>query len=493
MFLHLDAQARTLKIGSMAGESVSKIRKIQEHAQAILDEKDVVQQQEKVSAVQKFIHFWIFLARNFNSNRCPVRASALAYTSILALVPVLAVAISISTSLLKSKDGKERIEQAIDSLVTRIAPQLGLVSNSTDEKGPNERKKLVMQIKGFVDSINGGTLSTMASIALLFIAMSLLVNIENTMNDIWGVTRGRTWGARVVQYTATLVLGSMAIFGALALNAGPYFETTKRIFERFPFVGDVIYGVLPVVLLIVGFALFYRLMPNTKVDWSAAFVGGALGGILWHLTKVFNVLFVKQVANNMSIYGSLGVLPILLVGIYISWLILLLGAQTAYAFQNRGVYLQEKEAESISQRGKEFIALRLMTFVAQEFHKGVCPPTTSRIAESIGVSSKLIGRVIQPLLETRLVIEARSSSEKDGVAYAPGRPLEMISYQNILDAMRAGIGRELPTKQEPAADLVRAEFEKIRNAEREAADEVTLEALVKATEGSLFETKVAAS
>ena len=93
--------------------------------------------------------------------------------------------------------------------------------------------------------------------------------------------------------------------------------------EYLPFVGQLIYGVLPIVLLVVGFAVFYRLMPNTKVEWSAAFVGGALGGILWHLTNMANVLFVKQVANNMSVYGSLGVVPILLVGIYISWLILL--------------------------------------------------------------------------------------------------------------------------------------------------------------------------
>ncbi|MDB6026505.1 MAG: Ribonuclease [Verrucomicrobiales bacterium] len=476
----------------MPGEPVSRIRKIQEQAQAILQERHVVQQ-DKASRLHKFIHFWIFLARNFSSNRCPVRASALAYTSILALVPVLAVVISISTSLLKTKDGEKRIETAIDTLVSKMAPQLGLISQNTDGTTVNPRKEVVAKIKGFVDSVNGGTLSTMASLALMFIAISLLVNIENTMNDIWGVTHGRTWGARVVQYTATLVLGSIGIFAALALNAGPYLPATKALLDSLPFVGHLLYSFLPVVLLMVGFAVFYRLMPNTKVEWSAAFVGGALGGGLWHLTNLLNVLFVKQVANNMSIYGSLGVIPILLVGIYFSWLILLFGAQTAYAFQNRRVYLQEKEAQSVSQRGQEFIALRVMTFIAQEFYKGECPPTSTRIAESIGVSSRLIGRVIQPLLEKHLVIEASSSRETDGVAFAPGRPLDKISYQNILDAMRTGIGQELATKEEPARELVQKQFEKIRDAERAAGDEVTLEALVKATTGSSFETKAVAS
>lgn len=477
----------------MPGESVSKIKKIQEHAQTILEEQHFVQNQEKVSPLHKFVHFWIFLGKNFTSNRCPVRASALAYTTILALVPVLAVVISISSSLLKTKDGEKRIEVAIETLVTKMAPQLGLISDAQDGKGTNARKEVVTKIKGFVDGINGGTLSTMASLALLFIAISLLVNIENTMNDIWGVTRGRTWGSRVVQYTATIVFGSIAIFGALALNAGPYLPATKQLLEHLPFIGHLIYDFVPVVLLVVGFAIFYRLMPNTTVKWSAAFVGGALGGVLWHLMNKFNVIFVKQVANNMSIYGSLGVVPILLVGIYFSWLILLLGSQTAYVFQNRRVYLQEKEAEGINQRGKEFIALRLMTFLAQEFYKGECPPTTTRIADSIGVSSKLVTRVISPLLECRLVIEATTSREKDAVAYSPGRPLDKISYQDILDAMRTGIGRELPTKDEPARELVQAEFKKIRDAERLAANEVTLDALVKATADSPFETKSVSS
>jgi membrane protein len=289
------------------------------------------------------------------------------------------------------------------------------------------------------------------------------------------------------------VFGSIALFGAAALNAGPYFDTTKELLERLPFVGILIYDFLPVVVLVVGFAVFYRLMPNTKVEWSAAFVGGALGGVLWHMVNVFNVVFARQVASNISIYGGLAGIPILLFGIYVSWMILLLGAQTAYAFQNRRVYLQEKEAESVSQRGREFIALRVMTFLAQQFYKGECPPSTSRIAESLGVSSKLISKVIQPLMETRLVIEATTSAEKDAVAYTPARPLDKISYQNILDAMRAGVGREIATRDEPARELVRAEFDRIRDAERVAAEDITLEALVRATKGSPFETKLVSS
>ena len=109
--------------------------------------------------------------------------------------------------------------------------------------------------------------------------------------------------------------------------------------------------------------LIYRLMPATKVLWSAALVGGAVGGTLPQLNNLFSVIYVSRVLTYSKIYGSLGAVPIFLVGLYFSWIIILFGAQVAYAFQNRTAYVQEKQAETINQRGREFVALR-MTRVA---------------------------------------------------------------------------------------------------------------------------------
>src|SRR6185295_12242246 len=132
---------------------------------------------------------------------------------------------------------------------------------------------------------------------------------------------------------------------------------------------------LPVLVLCFTFALLYMLMPNTKVRWKAAVVGGAVGGMLFHLNNMVSVLYVSRVVTNSKIYGSLALVPVFMIGLYFSSLILLFGAQVAYAFQNRATYLEEKQVENINQRGREFVALRLMTMVGQRYLHGE-PPLT---------------------------------------------------------------------------------------------------------------------
>jgi len=114
-------------------------------------------------------------------------------------------------------------------------------------------------------------------------------------------------------------------------------------------------------------------VPNTSVDWSAALYGGIVGGCLWLLNSILNALNLSKVASMSAIYGPLGIIPIFLIGLYFSWLIVLFGAQVAYAAQNRSVYLQEKKAESVHQQGREFVALRIMTLVGRAFLRGEPP------------------------------------------------------------------------------------------------------------------------
>src|SRR5207244_10332494 len=111
-------------------------------------------------------------------------------------------------------------------------------------------------------------------------------------------------------------------------------------------------------------------VPNTRVRFSAALVGGIVGGTAWYVNNMFGFLYVSRVVSNSRIYGSLGLVPVFMAGLYFSWLILLFGAQVAYAFQNRALYLQEKQIENINQRGREFVALRLMTSVGLRFERG---------------------------------------------------------------------------------------------------------------------------
>lgn len=491
----------------------------------------------QLSRAQKLVHFVVFVWQSFVRNRCPARAAALSYATLLALIPLLAVALGVTSSLLK-REGEERIEQFIEKLVHSITPPAVIIrqqegdqhkiigipefklslsnlsvaaataanplpAQTTPAPIPNStgtnaatvslheeaehgeilaaRREIARRINEFIQNTRSGALGITGTAFLIFMAISLLNRVELTINDIWGVTQRRSWTVRIVQYWAIITLGPILIIGALAMAGGPYFEMTKRLLTAMPVVGELAFKLLPVALLWVGFALFYELTPNTKVRWSAALVGGIVTGTLLHLNSVFGFLYVSRVVTQSKIYGSLGLVPVFMVGLYLSWLILLFGAQVAYAYQNRQAYLQDKLAESINQRGREFVALRLMTCIGQRFQNGAPPPTLTELANALGISSRLVRQVLQPLLGAKLVVEVAGAEP----AYMPARAIDSINCYDILLAMRVAQGQELPPRDEPVGAEVYGEFARIQEAERKAAAAVTVLALANRAQARL--------
>lgn len=540
-------------------------------------------------------HFWLLVIKSFIRNRCPARASALAYTTLLALVPLLAVGVSITTSLLQ-KEGEKPVRELIQNLVKYVAPALDLRATEDGPAGSN-RDEVVTRITDFIANIQSGTLGVTSTIALVFVAIGLLRTIEAAFNDIWGVTNGRGWVASVIQYWATITLGPVILVVVIGLTTGPQFQRLQSLFAAtsltaddvvdFPGLagklvrqadplstyllgrletglqadlrvvatngvpsrgarraladnlsqiieGDSIYEetrfatitlepglkaaasqasagrpvarlnrrlleaayphelrsqrpawveslafqLLPYVVLSLAFGMFYQLMPNTQVQWRAALAGGVVGGTLWQLNNKLSVLYVSQALTYSKIYGSLGIIPLFLIGLYFSWLILLFGAQVAYAFQNRQAYLEEKQAEGVHQKGREFVALRLMARIAAIFAAGEPPPTVRNLSEALGVPTKLIAQILGVLLQERLVAEVN----RDDTGYVPARPIDTITAHHVLQALRVGHGQELAPHDDGLLGRVRGEFDRIGDAEKGIADAVTLARLVQSKE-----------
>jgi membrane protein len=468
--------------------------------------------ESELNRVERFAHLWALVIRSFARNRCPARAAALSYTSLLALIPLLAVAISFTSGFLKS-EGEEKIYQALDKFVSTVMPpatlgtndqtvslQLGqglsldltptnapavavptnnptatnLITAETDTRVVAAQKEVARNIRNFIQNTRSGTLGTIGMLLLIVVAIQMLASVEETFNDIWGVTRGRNWLWRIVLYWTTITLGPLALVGALGLTGSKHLKSAELLVNQMPFVGSLFFQFLPLLVMTLTFTLIYQLVPNTRVRFSAAFVGGVVGGSLWYVNNVFGFLYVSRVVSNSKIYGSIGLVPVFMIGLYFSWLILLFGAQVAYAFQNRKVYLQDKLAENVNQRGREFIALRLMTCIGQRFQHGLPPVTVQEISTELDIPTKLAQQVLHTLLASRLVTEIAGSE----AAYAPARPLDAINAHHILRAMRAGGGQELLLRDEPVRAEVYGEFARIEEAERQTAASVTLFALV---------------
>jgi membrane protein len=455
----------------MANSSTrARLQRIRE----FLDESDIASHdQSTLSKWRRIAHFWYMVGRSFQANRAPVRASALAYTTLLALIPILAMFVSISSSFLK-KDGEKPIDNLIQQAVTYLAPQLGLSENRDPDEAAKNRSAVVQNILSYIDNINSGKLGASAAIALIFVGISLLSTIEHTFNDMWGVTRGRPWIQRVVQYWAALSLGPLFIVTALALTTSSQFTRVNHLIEDWRILGLITFKLLPVLVLIVTLTLFYKLMPNTRVLWMPAIVGGCVGGILLQVNSLFSVIYLSKVVSYSKIYGSLGAVPIFLIGMYFSWLIVLFGSQVGYAYQNRLAYLQEREAETVNQQGREFVALRMMTYIAQKFDIGEKPPTRTEMAKTLGVPTQLAAQVLTPLVASKLLVEVQG----DETGYAPGRPLDKISIEDILCSLRAGHGRELATTDDGARAVVREQFERVLLSEMQIANAVNLKMIV---------------
>lgn len=458
--------------------------------------------------VHAFFQFWEIVVTGFVNNRCPVRATAMAYTTLLALIPMLAVAASISTGILKSQ-GEAPIEWAIDSLVRQMAPEVddaslqaanGLrpldasagggsstnVVNLTEEQRQKlkelaetvDRDKIALYIKDSLNNIESGSLGVSGMFGLIVVAIMLFSTIEATFNDIWGVSRGRSWVARVVQYWATVTLGPLIPIVVFSFNVGSSLDSVQGWMDRnhLGFISQfAIERLAPLAVLSFGFAFFYQLMPNTKVRWTAALVGGVTGGLLWNLNSMLSVLFVSKVVTQAKIYGSLAMIPVFLFGLYLSWLILLFGAQVAYAFQNRVAYLQEKEAQRINFLGREYLALRIMTLIAQRFDdfKGGAPGVID-IAHALRVSTRLVDDILKSMAAAGLVMETVGRE----TGYTLTRPLEKVSCHDILMALRTARGDITDTAEDTAKHAVDVVFEKVLSAEKAVSARTTLRQLV---------------
>lgn len=503
------------------GKKLDKLHRFYKEAMSLLDES-AFNPANMPTRAHRVVHFWALVYRSFTRNRCFIRASALAYVTLLAMIPLLAVVVSITSSLLK-KEGEDRIQVVLEKFIASVTPPDLIATNdpsagveffgppvfveevvtpesaatnvagaaSVPAEGGGEtaevalptfmqgedalqaRRTIARNVHAFIQNTRSGALGLSGTVFLIFVAISLLARVEDTFNDIWGVAQGRNWFTRVVLYWGVISLVPVLLVVALGLASGPHLEGTREFLQAMPLVGTLTFMALPVIILSLTFGIFYLMIPNTYVDWRAALIGGLVAGALFHLNNLASVFYVSRVVTHSKIYGSLGLVLVFMMGLYLAWLILLFGAQVSYAYQNRRSYLEEKQVEHINQRGREFVALRVMTAISQAYDQGLPPPAISRISEELGVPGRLLLQVLQTLRAARLVVE--TAGKESG--WVPARPLENISCYDVLYAMRASQGQELATRDEPVRAEVFGEFARIQQAEQQAAAGVTMLAL----------------
>lgn len=429
---------------------------------------------------ERLLHFWVLVWRTYMQNRCALRAAALSYATLLALVPLLAVLISISGSLLK-RHGEEAIMKLVDEVVLIITPGMdntpapgseepattatNLVNEASALSGESavpatsagtpaddqiriSRVEVRARIQRFIANIQTGALGIGGMIALLVLTVGLINRVEQTLNDIWGVHRGRPWHLRLAYYCAVLVLGPVLLALAMTLTGADYVQSAREFLKSHLPLGALLdrtfIGLLPFGVLSIACTLLYFALPNTRVKFHAALVGGVLAGCLWQWNNQLGALYASRVLTYSRIYGSVAMVPLLMLTLYLHWLILLLGAQVSYVVQHGRTYLEDLAAGHIPQRSRERLAFHIVLEAGRAFLEGRPPPEPASLAEQTRVPVRVVEEVIRHLVARRILHEVNS----DGLGLAPARPLELLTVADVLSALRDGL------QEPPPCDLI---------------------------------------
>ncbi|NMC75366.1 MAG: YihY family inner membrane protein [Geobacteraceae bacterium] len=404
------------------------------------------------------------VTRNFFEHKCLVRASALSFTTILSLVPFLAVAFAVLKGF--------GVQNALEPLIIER-----LTVGSGD---------VVAKIISYINNTKMASLGAIGLAALIVTAVSLLGTIEEAFNDIWGVEETRSVVRKFSDYLSVLVVGPVLLLAAMSIATSLQSRSLVRWLLETAYFGDallIFFRMVPFLSICLALVCLYGLVPNTKVKPLSALLGGVLAGSAWIVAQWAYVHFQIGVAKYNAIYGTLAALPVFMVWIYTSWVIVLFGVEVVVAHQNRKTYLHDFEPANLSYATREATALLVLLSVADSFYREKRPWTAESLADEHHLPARTVRKVLSRLVDAEYLV-----AEEGEQAYYPARDLEHIRIDVFLKDLRCQ-GEEFPVRRGDAvAEVARDVLSRCDAGIRASLDGVTLKDLVVRSAVSMEET-----
>jgi membrane protein len=385
----------------------------------------------------KQIRVFSLSIKGFNEDNCLTRATALTFYTLFSIVPILAVMFALAKGFGYDESLKTDIANS-NSQYSTILNQAFIYADS------------------MLQSAKGGVMAGVGILLLLWSVISLLINIENSFNDIWEVKKGRTWYRKVTDYLTIMIIAP--IF--LIVSGGLTVAIQTQVSEMY-----IISGATAIILkcisflMIVGvFTFLYIVLPNTRVTYKSAFTAAFISTILFEILEWAYISFQVGTMKYNAIYGSFAALPLFLIWVQYSWYVVLFGAELAFANQNVDHYELENEIKTISVRYKRVIALMMCNHVVKNFHTAKQRPlTAAEIAHSLDLPVRLARTIINELVETKIFSEVRTSNDKE-TAYQPGMADSLLTVRYIVNTLDECGVNELPITNEKEQRTIKRLF-----------------------------------
>ena len=413
---------------------------------------DALKIRNKDSFLVKFIKVITIGIRGFLTDKVSLQASALTYYMVMSLVPLLAVVFAIAK-------GFGFYQLLLKELAGTFSDKPGLW-------------ELLTQFTEATMKVQSGVMAGIGLVLLLWTVLSLLGRIEASFNSIWQVTLPRPWLRRIPDYLAVVVISPFffLVSSSMTVMINAYLNSLSASYEELYIMWQSLRYLLNFAnyfMIWVALVFLYKAMPNTKVKWSAALFGAVIAGTAFHLVQVFYIFSQVTVSKYGAIYGSFAAIPLFLLWAQTSWIIVLFGAELAFAWQNVNQYESDVYARRLSISDARTIQVSVMYCLAKAVVEERGALTSTQISEEMGIPVRMVRSAVSQLLTIKFVSEVLTDDAKVN-AYIPIVDVYKLKLYKCIDVLeRSGI-ETVATQFSPEVERVNAKLKRMKAAMEQA-------------------------
>src|SRR5262245_10093995 len=352
-----------------------------------------------------------------------------------------------------------------------MEPALAEALSPLGEKG----KEVTAYLIGFVDKMSAGALGTIGLVTLFITVLSLMGIIEQAFNRIWRVKAPRKLARRFSDYLSVILVGTVLVVAAITITTTlqrKSFVQTMFSLDTFGFVILTLLKFVPYLILWGAFTFLYFFIPNTRVKLTSALIGGLVAAVLWQTVGWGFAVFVASSTRYYAIYSSFAILLLFLLWLHVGWVIVLLGAQVAYAHQYIRFYEGERELLTNSLAGREKLALQMMYLIGRNFFHGRDPLSTTTLANELYIPEGLVKDFMETFHHARLVLPVANEE-----TFVLARDPERISIKEILDCVRHSGVKKPPVRNDDEVAIEQL-LQKIDDSVAQALEGKSLQSLI---------------
>ena len=357
--------------------------------------------------------------RFFTTKRVLTQAAALTYSTLLAIVPIMAVVFAIARGFGYNKYIELWFRDALASQ-------------------PQAAEVIIGWVNSYLVHTKSGIFLGVGLVFMLYTVLMLVSNIEQTFNEIWQVKKPRSIFRTFTDYLAMFFLFPILI--VISSGISIFMATMASSLPNFLLLGSAVrllISLSPYVLMSALFIALYVFMPNTHVRVKNAIVPGILAGIAMQWLQFFYIHSQIWVTGYNAIYGSFAALPLFMLWVQISWTICLFGAELSYTSQNLEYYDYDTQTSDISHRYQMMLSALLMGHICRRFANGGKPYTAGELRQLTGIPIRIVNDMVYQLIDARLLIEISSDEKGESSRYVPAESLSNLSLGTMIDRLEA--------------------------------------------------------